>query len=47
MGMAGEEAIDEADLVANESPKTQANKAGAEAQAAVEPGETMVSERKR
>ena len=47
MGMAGEEAIDEADVVANENPKTQAENAGAEDEAAVEPGEAMAGERKR
>ena len=42
--MAGEEAVDEADVVANENSKTQAEKAGAEDEAAIEPGEAMTGE---
>ena len=45
--MAGEEAVDEADVVANENPKTQAENAGAEDEAAIEPSETMAGKRKR
>ena len=45
--MAGEEAVDETDVVANENPKTQAENAGAEDEAAIEPGKTMAGERKR
>lgn len=45
--MAGEETADETDVVANENPKTQTENAGAEDQAAVEPGEAMACERKR
>jgi len=45
--MAGEEAVDETDVVANENPKTQAENAGAEDEAAIEPSETMAGKRKR
>ena len=45
--MAGEEAADEANVVADENPKTQAENAGAEDKAAVEPRKAMACERKR
>lgn len=45
--MAGEEPVDEADVVTDENPKTQAEQAGAEDEAAIEPRETVAGERKR
>lgn len=44
--MAGEEAVDEADVIADENPKTQAEQAGAEDEAAIEPCEAMAGEGK-
>src|SRR5690242_20076314 len=46
-GMAGEEPVHEANVVADENPKTQAEKARAEDEAAVEPFEAMAGKRKR
>jgi len=45
--MPGEEAADEANVVADENSKTQAEQAGAEDEAAIEPGEAMAGKRKR
>lgn len=44
--MAGEEAFDEADLITDKKPESQAEKAGAGDEAAIEPGEFVAGERK-
>ena len=45
--MAGEEAVREADVVANKNSKTQTEKAGAKDEGAIEPGEPMARKGKR
>ena len=47
VGVAGEEAIHETDIVTDKNPKTQAKKTGAKDEAAIEPSETMACKRKR
>jgi len=44
--MAGEEAVDKADLVADKKSETKTEKAGAQHKSAVEPREAVASKRK-
>src|SRR5207248_957629 len=45
--VAGEEAVDETDVVANKEPETEANYTGAQNEAVVEPGKAMAGKGKR
>lgn len=47
VGMAGEKAVDEADVVGNIQAKNEADEAGANDEAAIQPSETISCIRKR